>query len=876
MANRAAFTLDGTPSEHPTTGRGFDAVAGQVIACQLEDIPALDALSVTFEVQNNAAPEVNGPLASKDAPQATFTGGVAKKILASPDDITSLTIPANAILSTWVVRCTVVTANGIEYFDRAVAVREGESRAFVPYEETEYDSRGYGDSLTGLAASASTANAVVRRPARIAATANIADLSNAGANMDGVALVVGDRVLLPTQSDPIENGVYVVASLTPTVLTRATDMAAASSVAPGLSVAVQEGTYWPGSTWTLTGSGALTVSTDALRFVPDETRIDARKRFGVRADGTTDDTAAVRAAATAGNAYGIPVEWPAGVIRITDTLDWRSDGTTRWNALHIRGHLPLSLPDYGVQQTILEWDGATNDPMIRVSAGVKLENFTVRVKAGKATVAAIDHNQHTNIGAPVAGKCVFRELTILGDLYDLGSYGTMDYGIVCAREPYRRSTNTTQSGAGPAVTFTGVPDGAYDVRVKITLGGIRGTAQFDWSLDGGSTWEATGVATAATVVLGTTGLTANFAAGTYVLNETYDITTSAVPNLEFSTYDECYIFHQEIASVAILSQSGQAKSHKFNDCQLGEGPKGLELKTGSFVWRGGGFQGAVRGVDISGSGPSDWCVIYDCNSERCGRLLDRTSGYSAVGAPMKIDGGRFSLDDDYLLDGGAGFINWKIPTPITICDTLWENANVADPTIPCIGLEHPTHEPRLVSFGNQYLNANFVRAYAEGTYSSHGDCYAPDGITESTEIASTPNARCDTTGPMSPGEIIAVGALQYEGGRELRKSVSTTNATPGTADLLTLGADGENASVSVVIRYRKSTGEVGRFRRWRDFKREGGVSAALAATETGGVDQDPLGVGGVDLVLSSHTIQAQVTGLAATDLTWTIDAQYLD
>lgn len=728
--------------------------------------------------------------------------------------------------------------------------------------------------------------AVGTLPIRLAATGNLnlAPEALLDATADGATVVTGDRILLPLQTDPTENGVYVATVNTLTdpdsmTLARAADMAAGSSVAPGLSVAVQEGTYWPGSTWTLTGAGALTVGTDALRFVPDETRIDARKRFGVRADGTTDDTAAVRAAATAGNAYGLPIDWPSGVIRITDTLDWRSDGTTNWSALHIRGHLPLSLPDYGVQQTILEWDGATTDPMIRVSAGAKLENFTVRVKAGKATVAAIDHNQHTNIGSPRGGKCVFRELTILGDLYDLGSYGTMDYGIAVGRVPYRRDTNTTQSGAGPAVTFTGDPDGAYStVRVKITLGGIRGTAQFDWSLDGGSTWEDTGVVTAATVALGATGLTANFATGTYVLNETYDITTIACPNLEFSTYDECYIFHQEVASVAILSQSGQAKSHKFNDCQLGEAPIGLELKTGSFVFRGGGFQGAVRGVDISGPGPSDWCVLYDVNSERCGRLLDRTSGYSAVGAPMMIVGGRYSLDDAYLLDGGAGYIKWKIPTPITIIGTLWENADVADPTIPCIGLEHPTHEPRLISQGNQYLNANFVRAYAEGTYASLGDCYAPDGVTESTEISSTPNARCDTTGPMSPGETRIDGEVSIEDGTSytLSDSFETTDATPHDTTLVaevpanshgvydvTVWASGANQTSGAVCLLAKRLAV--------SVADDGTCTARINNVDVG--DQyDGITVGGLAI---SHAgtpgvILATVTGKAATDILWSL------
>jgi len=87
------------------------------------------------------------------------------------------------------------------------------------------------------------------------------------------------------------------------------------------------------------------------------------------------------------------------------------------------------------------------------------------------------------------------------------------------------NTAVTQSGTGPVVTITGTPAASYDAVIKIDLAGARGTATFRWSLDGGVTWQATGVVTAATNALGSTGLTANFATGNYVLNETYSWTS---------------------------------------------------------------------------------------------------------------------------------------------------------------------------------------------------------------------------------------------------------------------------------------------------------------------------------------------------------------
>ena len=80
--------------------------------------------------------------------------------------------------------------------------------------------------------------------------------------------------------------------------------------------------------------------------------------------------------------------------------------------------------------------------------------------------------------------------------------------------------------APPGVKLTGRPTlGSLQVVLKITTGGALGAALFEWSVDGGATWVATGVATAAAVVLGSTGLTAVFSAGTYGTDNLYAAST---------------------------------------------------------------------------------------------------------------------------------------------------------------------------------------------------------------------------------------------------------------------------------------------------------------------------------------------------------------
>lgn len=88
----------------------------------------------------------------------------------------------------------------------------------------------------------------------------------------------------------------------------------------------------------------------------------------------------------------------------------------------------------------------------------------------------------------------------------------------------------TGTGPDPGVGFTGTPLDGYAIRVKITLGGARGTARARIAYDGdnpdGPTWsdEFVTAATYATGPLAGTGLTLTFAVGTYVVGDIYAAT----------------------------------------------------------------------------------------------------------------------------------------------------------------------------------------------------------------------------------------------------------------------------------------------------------------------------------------------------------------
>lgn len=90
------------------------------------------------------------------------------------------------------------------------------------------------------------------------------------------------------------------------------------------------------------------------------------------------------------------------------------------------------------------------------------------------------------------------------------------------------NTSVTLAGTGPnpGITVSGVPLDSYAFQGKITKGGAVGTAEFQYSLDGGDTWSTT-IVSAASYPIANTGLTLAFTAGTYVVGDVYSFTSTA-------------------------------------------------------------------------------------------------------------------------------------------------------------------------------------------------------------------------------------------------------------------------------------------------------------------------------------------------------------
>lgn len=118
------------------------------------------------------------------------------------------------------------------------------------------------DAATKAYVDASRLGLDVKDSVRVATTGSIT-LSGTQ-TVDGVALVVGDRVLVKNQSVAADNGIYVVAS---GGWTRAGDFNSSENVNSGAFTFVEDGTTNADSGWVLSTLNPITVGSTGLSFV---------------------------------------------------------------------------------------------------------------------------------------------------------------------------------------------------------------------------------------------------------------------------------------------------------------------------------------------------------------------------------------------------------------------------------------------------------------------------------------------------------------------------------------------------------------------------------------------------------------------------------
>lgn len=213
------------------------------------------------------------------------------------------------------------------------------------------------------------------------------------------------------------------------------------------------------------------------------------------------------------------------------------------------------------------------------------------------------------------------------------------------------------TGSGVAgVTISGEPITDDPGNITITLGGDRGTATFDWTACGESD---TGVTTAATVVLGTTGLTAAFTVQTPASLSAVTRTGSVGPMIAFSgTPDDDYNFRVEITTgdvegvgVYRWSLDGGA-TWEEETLTIPVDPWTDALGTTGVTATFSTALGSVTAVGQSGGGPAI-TVAGNPDAAYDVRIL------------ISVSGGRGVGEFYYSLDGGDTFAGVDVQIPAT-------------------------------------------------------------------------------------------------------------------------------------------------------------------------------------------------------------------
>ena len=108
-----------------------------------------------------------------------------------------------------------------------------------------------------------------KNSARVATTASVTLSGGAPTVVDGVTLVLGDRVLVRSQSTAAQNGIYQVTVLgtgSNGTWVRTLDADTADKLSPGTSLSVEEGTTLAGKLYRMTSTNPITLGSTAITW----------------------------------------------------------------------------------------------------------------------------------------------------------------------------------------------------------------------------------------------------------------------------------------------------------------------------------------------------------------------------------------------------------------------------------------------------------------------------------------------------------------------------------------------------------------------------------------------------------------------------------
>ena len=334
-----------------------------------------------------------------------------------------------------------------------------------------------------------------KQAVRVITLSNITLSGGAPTVVDGVTLVLADRVLVAGQSTASQNGLYYVTTLgtgSDGTWSRTIDADATGEVAAGMIVMVTEGTTYKDSQWKLTTNNPIVVGTTALTFEQN-----SAFAFGnVYANGTAvvATTVGDTLTLTAGTNIQITGNISAKSVTIGVTglsLNSISNGTSNVNVVSSGGNVTVGVGGTS-NVAVFSSTGANITGTLGVTGNITGGNLQGTSIVGTLTTAA--QTNITSVGT-------LGSLAVTGNITSGNLSGTSIVGTLTTAA----QTNITSVGTLGSLAVTG----------NITSGNVQGTAHT------GTTGTFTGNVTTGNVS-GTTGAFTNVG-GT--------LTTAAQPNI---------------------------------------------------------------------------------------------------------------------------------------------------------------------------------------------------------------------------------------------------------------------------------------------------------------------------------------------------------
>ena len=272
-----------------------------------------------------------------------------------------------------------------------------------------------------------------KQAVRVITVANVTLSGGAPAEVDGVSLVVGNRVLVAGQSTGSQNGLYVVQTVgagSNGTWVRSSDGNADGEIEAGMIVMVTEGTVYKDTQWKLTTNDPIIIGTTPLVFEQN-----SAFAFGnISANGT----------AVLANTVGDSVTFTAG-----DNIAITGNNTTKTVNFAVTGISLSSIANGTSNVTVVSSGG-------NVTVGVAGSEIAEFNSAGLAITGSITGN-----GAGLSGINAFSNVAISGGNAILADSisDTLTFaagtGIVLIGDTSTDTITIATSGSGDSIFSTG-------------------------------------------------------------------------------------------------------------------------------------------------------------------------------------------------------------------------------------------------------------------------------------------------------------------------------------------------------------------------------------------------------------------------------------